>query len=625
MRHPPTYIRDDLPCIALLVLPSALLFLLFHVFGPGELGAGIFAHYPLNNDNLRYVAPKLDIIRNILQGQAFPFWNPFQGYGMELWATGSKDPLLQFLVLAMPTLDAMVLIGCVHMALGQVLFYGLARTLGQSRAGACLAALAFGGCGYWAAYLYDQAILGFALFCVGILIAYARWRRRGSLGAWAAGALCTALAIAYGRPSGFLYFLIFFAAWQIHDAACAPVANGFWRDLLRSGSAMLLMGVTGLALAAPFVWPFFVYISQSGRDLAFALAYRSEYMRWDHVHAWFFPSWQTSLAYYLPVAGFPLAWAALRRSTRGGLPRFLGWTLLAVVLLQFPLGLFDLLRLIPGHEGAWSPVRFLPMAAIAFGLLTGAGFDALFALGRPVPGDARVLKRFAVALGGLMVVYVGVVWATAHTEWSLWEMVGVRTRDLNVRLGWGAWATAGLAVAAWLLAGRSPRRAFALFALALLPGVFLISQTHRLMHHSEDLLSRRSALELSRTAELLQGTMDAAGGPQAFRVHTLAGSLYANLTLWSGRGIPIGFNYESASPTGPYTLGLLLHARVPPRLAGRGGHAAAAGGVGQGAGLGGRRVPPGLGGRGGRVVRVRQPLGLAPGLHDRGRGAGARP
>lgn len=536
----------------LLAAPPLGLFLLFLAWGAGEHGPGLHAHYGFNNDNFRFMFAKLGIIRQALLGGEFSFWNPLQSYGVDLWGALSKDSLLIFLLPWVREPASLVLFGCLHLAIAQLLFYAFGRELGLSRRGACVAALTFGGCGYFAVYLYDHSILGTVMWCVGILACFLAWRRRPGPAPLAFGAFCVGLALSFGRPTDFVYFLIFFAAWQVEENRDAQGLS--WPGVARDAGAMLLMGLLGLVLAAPFVVPFIFHLAGGARGLPDSLVEASEYVRFDHLHGLLLPTWQTGARLFLPLAAWPLARIGLRHG--GSRARFLAWSCLAVILMIAPLGLFDLLRLLPGHEGARSPIRFFPILAIAFAALAGMGFDAVLRPGGAAREDRLTLRRAFAAGTILGLVTLAASLLTAHTEWPIWSALGLKTKDIQVRLGWGSWVVLVLSLAAWRAAARDFRKfLFPLFVLAILPAVWLVSQDSRAMLRSDGLLREYyGRLEGSETlARLRERT-----GHEFFRVHVPDESLGGTLTFWSGHGLDMDYGYEAAERSEAYLVKMRL-------------------------------------------------------------------
>jgi len=553
--HPLYKYKHELPFWMVLTFPSAILFIAYLFFGLGEIGYGFNANFPLNNDNFRFMIPKMEIIHRIFLSGEFPFWNPYQGFGIDLWASLSKDP---FLTLTMPWFDAVtgiVLIGCLHLALAQIIFYIFGKQLGLTMKAACLAALTFGWSGYFAAYIYDHSIIGSALWSVAILASYLAWRKTPCLTPLVWGAVSTAMAVSFGRPSDFAYFLLFFLIWQLQDSLTAPLLKNHLHDFIRTASAMLLMGVVGITLASPLALPFFLYLAESTRGLALAVAEKSEYMRPDHLHGFFIPTLQTGTNKFIALGAVPLVLAPLLQKQLTAKVKLLGWCALTIFLFQLPLGLFDILRLLPGHEAAWSAVRLIPVGLIAVAALCGVGFDLIFPEDNITEFGKRILRKTIITVAVIAFVFFITSLITTQIHWPIWQYLGVRTKDLNFQLGWGTWAVLGLSIIAWLGAITRPRYAFILLMIAILPATYLVTQSAKAMNSSNQKIQTYSDLTTSETMERFLDQPN----KHDFRVHTLGHSLYAMRTAWSGEGLQIDYSYEAAEAVEGYKVKYSLY------------------------------------------------------------------
>lgn len=297
--------------------------------------------------------------------------------------------------------------------------YALTRSLGAGRAGATIAGVAFGLCGYMSGWL------GWPQTHVGAFLPWAAWAARRCVApqpAWwgvAALALATLGLWLGGFPAVSVYGLLgaglvaCHAAWQRRGEGWP--ASG--RGLAAAGVGVAL----GTGLAAATLLPSYLFLEQLD------LAHRAGLWRarvppaglltflvpgffGDVVHQrWWLGGARLEQVGYAGVTTLALAVPAwLLRPRRSGV-----WfvTALTVGLIALVYGAPPLPRLIASLPtlGMNPPTRALALVGLWLAVLGGLGADALI---RAVRGHARVDRRAGVLLAGVAVVGAAVAAVT---------------------------------------------------------------------------------------------------------------------------------------------------------------------------------------------------------------------
>jgi len=419
---PPWTRRDALAAAALAAAPFAFL---WPLFVPGAAGRR-FVSGDFVDQFYAFAAYET---RSFAAG-ALPLWNPFAYAGGPFWAdvqaAVAYPPSLAVVLLSAALFGhlpfrALELEAVGHLALAAVLTYAFARHVLGTRAGALVAATAFGLGGYLTGYpplqlavLETVAWLPLALLGADLLAARldgAREtapdvpdgnRRRGLLVAAAVLALGVGLAVLAGHPQSALYLLYVTAAWFAWRARPWGRARaGRWLPFL---GALAL----GAGLSAAGWLPALALVGLSGRATA-------DYATLAHgfpprelagavlpgITLWS-PIYVGVLALLFALSA---AWTALTGDT-GGHERF--WAGLAVAGLVLALGgrtiLFDLAYLLaPGFDLFRGQERAALVVSFALAMLAGAGTEAWLAGERDA---GRRLASGAVALAALGLVLV---------------------------------------------------------------------------------------------------------------------------------------------------------------------------------------------------------------------------
>ncbi|RJX34041.1 MAG: hypothetical protein C4525_07850 [Desulfarculus sp.] len=495
------------PWLIIGALP-VLLLLLYLIFGLDPIAGVWCGHLFLNNDFFNYMLPTMTVIQKALLGGEFPWWNPYLGGGLPLYTEGGK-PLLELLLLFLfSPATTIVLIAYLHVFAALALFYIFARELGLSREASLLGGLLWSLNGYHAWYLYDLSILGTNLWLPFLLTCLLRLRRweGNPLPLLVGGAMAMGLQASYGRTTDFVYGLAlllafaWFAAWR---GAGEGQALGRWRHLAGSTGVWAVMAGGGAMLAAGFLLPFAINLLGSDRYAGAAQALTA-YRSYGSAMEFFLPNLVRPLSRLLslsPVGGsghsmlflglisLPFILAAWRAKEDRYRQFFFAALVVPIFFLfrvpKTNIGLFDLLRLLPLHEGAAQPIRLLPITVLAASYLAARGFDTLLPTqgpARPTAGMRWLLLRGPLWLGGplLAMLLTLSVW-----QGDYWPLVAI------VALSW-----AGLAVAWAAVRGRLGRSAaFAAVFAVLLVNLFIANQSDRSDGDPRDMIHQHLRLE----------------------------------------------------------------------------------------------------------------------------------
>ena len=437
-----------------------------------------------------------------------------------------------------------MIFGGVDLLVAALLTYVAARLFGLSRRASVLASAVFTGSGYFAWYIYDLCLLGPPKWLVGVLACQLAWER-GISRRWSLvlGAVCFGLCLLWGRPSELLYFIIYYAAWLVYETwAVRRPFPAQMAELLRRARGFIVMGVGGFLMGLPMTLPFLAHLMEGGRAMPELTLRESEYIGWHALGGMVVPSLGTFSTEYLTLAVLPLSWIGLRSGSREA--RFLGWSLLIMFLSIPPLGLFDVLRLIPGYEGAISPTRYYPLMGLSLALLAGLGLDAMAESPVWMETARRLLRRWAAWGFGLLAV--------------LGLAVALGLRDIHkMPLTWATGVVPAMALAAWWIAARRPRWAFAAIFLAVMPSGYLANQADPfLLEEYSDITETLQGTEFDQSLERLRMAQEHDG---MFRVESSFNAPHPpSKNFWATRGIQSSFQYEAALVERPFTVERLL-------------------------------------------------------------------
>jgi hypothetical protein len=356
--------------------------------------------------------------RALAQGE-WPHWLPELLGGLPSIAGTNTDflyptVLLQHL-LGVPLRLAGSVDAALHVAVAGLGLFGLARSLGVSRTGALLGAVAFALSGSLLSILFAGHVNNMKAVA---LIPWAFWAVQGAGAAWSPWALAglvlalQSLALGMQIAAYTVLGLAAFALWR------AWAAGGSRADYGRALAGLGLCGAFAFLLAAPQLLPSLEYKAYSWRE---GFSYE-QFTSWSfhpkEALAWVVPgyfgwrepsyhgAWDFSLSTeYLGLLPWLLAaaalvgawrseaWSARLRRPEGFFALLLLFAFLAGIGKHFPL--HHLFYQLPLYNGFRAWTRFLVLLTLALCVLAALGWDRLFS---EEPSRAR---RGALGFGAL--------------------------------------------------------------------------------------------------------------------------------------------------------------------------------------------------------------------------------
>ncbi|MDQ1300101.1 MAG: hypothetical protein QG637_18, partial [Chloroflexota bacterium] len=261
----------------------------------GQLGVAV-PYNPLISDlALENLPWKSFIVEQIRAGRpADTLWNPLIFAGLPFLAAGQHSALYPFSLIfyLLPLWQAYGVFSALQLGLAAVGMFIFARTLGQRRVGAIIAAVAYAFSGFYIVsvnftmMIAAAAWLPFILAMIQVIIA--KQEQKGATEYSpapyiVAGALFLGIQTLAGHIEITYYVLLvsaLFAAWRL---AGAWRRLGSWRPLPRLALWLGAMGGLGLALGAVQLIPLYDLVRQSFREGAASL---------QQVRDWAWPSRQ---------------------------------------------------------------------------------------------------------------------------------------------------------------------------------------------------------------------------------------------------------------------------------------------------------------------------------------------
>jgi len=384
--------------------------ILYKIYGLGFLFDIIQPHWVFNNDNFRFIIPKLAVIQEALSQHQIPLWNPYEGCGQPLLAGGSKTIWEAAALYVLHPVSAMIIIANLHIFLSLWFFFLCGRELGYSRRAVFLGALIWTFNGYHAWYLYDHSILGPNLWLPFVIFCFLRAQLRSHSLTWGALAtLAMGVQALYGRPpeSGLLvgFFTCFVLAKTWHDSR-EKGSDGRWGTIGHNLGLWAAITIGGFCLSAVVTLPLVESLLASNR-FASDYSMKTRYISFGSSISIFFPNiaiyfrtfmteiFKTGNILFFGLVSIPfllMSWNAKPK----WLARFFWVTLLTSLLFIFPFGFFDLVRKIPMLTGVETPYRFVSWTMLSIAFLVCMGYDRVTsALEKQEPGSfGRKLKLF---------------------------------------------------------------------------------------------------------------------------------------------------------------------------------------------------------------------------------------
>ena len=360
-------------------------------------------HLVYHRDQVYFTHTKLTIIREALLQGNFPFWNPYEGCGMALFAQGALPVLESLGLFLLPPAPFMAVTAAVHQLLAMIFFFLFARRLGISDEGAVLGSVVWAFNGYHNVYAHDLTILGSNLWLPLILYCYLRYSgKEKATELWVViGGMAIGCQLLAGRPTDFVYSLGLVIFVCLYHAISTRMGKPSIVQAMKL-TGIFLFGIilVGGSLAAFFLVPNLEHLLGSSRVLGSEYTYaRTNYVMPGSLINIFMPGVSPGLGKLLHIwlsSFIPERWVAHFRVNHlfvglAVLPFLLySWKAnawfrncfyflgLVALLLMLPLGIFDIIRYLPLHRGAIEAVRFMPVLMLSFAVLTAAGYDICF-------------------------------------------------------------------------------------------------------------------------------------------------------------------------------------------------------------------------------------------------------
>jgi hypothetical protein len=389
----------------------------------------------------------LSVRRGLAQGQ-WPLWMPELLGGMPGIAATNLVFLypteLALALLRVPVTAGFGVDAAIHVGLAGLGLYGLARSLGASKAGALLGAMAFALSGSQVSILYAGHINNIKAIAAIPWVFWAAHSAWGS-GRWSRWALCglglglQVLAIGMQIYAYTVLGLAGFVAWM----AWREGQGRWWRAL----AGLAMAGIFSALFSAPQLLPSLLYKPYSWREGFSYEAFTSwsfapkEALGWlvPGFYGWREPTYHGDwpfclsseyfgvLAWALAAAAVAGAWAseAWRERLRRPEVFFLGLALfsfLAGIGKYFPLNL--IFYHLPVYNGFRSWTRFLTLLTVAICVLASLGWDALFRAEGAEPA------RKAARVWGALAIVAAVIAMGACTE-SVLQATGSLVQKLG--------------------------------------------------------------------------------------------------------------------------------------------------------------------------------------------------
>lgn len=397
------------------------------IWGPQSVIAPQPVHNSVLADSALEYLPAQVFVRRSLAAGEWPLWNPdiFAGHPFQGNPQAQLYYPIAWLLWLLPISTAIQMNVILHLWLGGVGMYVLARVLRISFVGSLVAGLAFAGSGQLYTSLELPGVSNIYIWLPWVVAAgELSWRRHSWRWSAAAGLLFGILALS-GNPQWFLYSGLFLASWfgarllaalwdtwRVRRTQTPRQARpGLLRVLalraVRSGAVLLW----GPALAAVQIFPFLEVLGRSTRTLS-----SEQYLTYEPLNRtlrMIVPQMFGTSAgnigepllfnncWYIGLAPLALALVALlARRTR--LVFFLGVVGLVSLAIAAGLPFFDQAQTLPGFR-AQLPERISYLFIFCAALLAGVGLDTLAPLIHRRPRIVLLLYIIFAALSAPLV------------------------------------------------------------------------------------------------------------------------------------------------------------------------------------------------------------------------------
>ncbi len=377
------------------------------------------------------VFPAFDVYRADYPNLIYALRSLERGYGL-LWNSlqNCGQPFLPSTLLGLPypmhlvflffDLDTGIFLSvAVHMAIGGIGAYFLAREIGLGRIAALCAALAFelSGSTVAIATWVPTTILGIYVWIPTALLVCERILKAPTLAKGACLGLVLTLQLLAGYPQVLLFtyeLLALRVAWEL--CTRRPLQ---WRPVL---GVFAVAGILPLFLGAIQLLPMVEFMRESVRSgrLTEAEVNPIDFVTWAKFRASVAAHSDAGLGTVFAVVPAALAGIALTSHSRRRSALFFALAVALFAGLSFETPLYHLYRRLPVVSSFRMPSRFLWLAGFASVVLAAIGADRLTARHEP-DGSTRLAPIVAAALG---VVAISLLSATALLSWWEWALGG---------------------------------------------------------------------------------------------------------------------------------------------------------------------------------------------------------
>ncbi len=371
----------------------------------------------IHSDICYFFEPAKAFMHEALRAGRLPLWSPYIFCGYPIAAEGQIAAFYPPSILVswlLPSAAAINWLIVLHLALGGLSLYALARRLGITPFGAWLSGFVFSFSGYLFAHLHHISLICAAAWLPVVLLFVDRaWSRNLAVNgafaglAWGASCLC-------GHPQTVFHIslgVVFWIVWRASQSSVKDRRTALCRGVALTGMVFVLgagIGAVQLLLTAELS-----ALAPHG-DVG-TLEYVTSFSLLPyHLLGLIAPNWQGTIAfntyrgeryyweYVLYIGLVPLLLALIGASTRRGRV-FAGVATVALILaLAKGNPLYHALRLLPGFSDFRVPARYVFLFTFATAILAGYGWDAvaaarLFAGRRRAAAVAGVVAALTVA------------------------------------------------------------------------------------------------------------------------------------------------------------------------------------------------------------------------------------
>ncbi|HVR44198.1 MAG TPA: YfhO family protein [Thermoanaerobaculia bacterium] len=424
-------------------------------------------------DLTRYYYPTKKIVREVILGGEFPYWNRHYSAGQPMAANPEYEVFYppQWLVL-LPSYDLGFRLHIVlHLWIAALGMYAFLRSLGLRAESSLFGGLVFGLGGLVVSLVNLLPILFVVAWCPLVLLFARRAMLRGSVRDGAAAAIVLGVQCLAGEPTSLVQTCLLigayslYLAWERRGEGVGPMARPLW--------IALGIGAGGMAAGAAQLLPAIEHVAESARarpfDLSLVTAWSMPWARplelviphlFGHIYekgTWYWGSGLypgTGSPFFFSIYGGILAAALIVASLavrpRGGLPVLMLCAGSGLLALGGHTPLFRLLYDAGLATGVRYPEKWSFIGLFALIVFAAAMFDRMLQGDRKLIdaaiGFTAAVTLLAAGLGALALTdayagWFGRVWGLGERPSAAW-MAELSKRDWWALAGRGAAALA---------------------------------------------------------------------------------------------------------------------------------------------------------------------------------------